>query len=291
MSSESNLSQLTAIGGEQCPDCAASMAPDQLYCLECGARRLQPSSLLRSGPPAGRDAAQAAGPPPGLVTAPVLESPARGNTTAVIAGVGVLLLAMGVGILIGRSSSGSSQATAPAQPVISVASAGTTISGAGATPAATPFSDDWPAATDGYTVQLQTLPISGTQTSAVDAAKAAATAQGAKSVGALKSDDYSSLPSGNYLIYSGVYTSKAKAQAALGGLKRSFPTASVVKVSTAAASSAASSSGSSTGASSSGAGSSPSNPAPPSAVQNLRSGSGGSYEQKSKNLPNSISTG
>jgi hypothetical protein len=41
-----------------------------------------------------------------------------------------------------------------------------------------------------------------------------------------------------------------------------------------------------------GVGSIPSKPAPPSAVQNLRTGgSGQSYEQKSKNLPNVVSTG
>lgn len=41
---------------------------------------------------------------------------------------------------------------------------------------------------------------------------------------------------------------------------------------------------------SSGAGSSINKPAPPSAVENLRSGSGESYEQKSKNLPNNVET-
>jgi hypothetical protein len=40
-----------------------------------------------------------------------------------------------------------------------------------------------------------------------------------------------------------------------------------------------------------GSGSSITKPAPPSAAQNLRGGSGQSYEQKSKNLPNVVSTG
>jgi hypothetical protein len=42
---------------------------------------------------------------------------------------------------------------------------------------------------------------------------------------------------------------------------------------------------------SSGVGSSPSKPAPPTVLKNLRGGSGQNYEQKSKNLPNVVSTG
>lgn len=50
--------------------------------------------------------------------------------------------------------------------------------------------------------------------------------------------------------------------------------------------------GASTSTTPSGAGSSPSKPAPPTVLNNLRTGgSGQSYEQKSKNLPNVVSTG
>jgi hypothetical protein len=41
----------------------------------------------------------------------------------------------------------------------------------------------------------------------------------------------------------------------------------------------------------SGVGATPSKPAPPTVLKNLRTGSGQSYEQKSKNLPNVVSTG
>ena len=40
-----------------------------------------------------------------------------------------------------------------------------------------------------------------------------------------------------------------------------------------------------------GVGATPSKPAPPTVLKNLRTGSGQSYEQKSKNLPNVVSTG
>jgi len=191
---------------------------------------------------------------------------------------------MGVGVLIGRS--GSKASTAPPQ-VITVSSP----SGSGTAttaPAEASFTGDWPAGTSGYTVQLQTLPEAGTQASAVEAAKATATAKGAKGVGALKSADYSSLTAGSYVIYAGVYHKKAEAEKALPGLKKSFPGASVMTVSNDASGSASRTPGASSG---SGVGSSPSHPAPGSVVESLKGAKGKNYEEKSKNLPNVIETG
>jgi hypothetical protein len=260
------------------------MAGDQLYCLECGERRPQMSSVLRAGPPAGSPSKPPLAPPapPGAPAAP--DAAQRNNTVTVIAGIGVLLLAMGVGVLIGRAGS-AKQVAAPAQ-VISVASTPGGAGGAAPAPAAS-FTGDWPAGTKGYTVQLQTLPASGMGVSAVAAAKTAASAKGAKAVGALKSDEFSSLPAGHYVIYSGVYHTKAEASKALAGLKKSFPSASVIAVSSASSASSEESAGSS----SSGGGANLNHPAPPTVLKTLRKGGGQSYEQKSKNLPNVIETG
>jgi hypothetical protein len=211
----------------------------------------------------------------------------RSCTLTVIAGVGVLLLAMGVGVLIGRSGS-ARMSSAPAQ-VISVASAPS--SGAAATGAASEasFTSDWPAGTSGYTVQLQTLPQSGTAASALEAAKSGASAKGAKGVGALKSEEFSSLSAGSYVIYAGVDHKRSEAEKALATLRRSFPAAKVIKVSNGASgtSEAASSSSSSKG----GVGSSESKPAPPAVLESLKGAKGKSYEEKSKNLPDVVSTG
>jgi len=198
----------------------------------------------------------------------------------------VLLLAMGVGVLIGRSG-GSTQSAGPAQ-VISVGSpsGAPTSTNASAAPS---FSDDWPAGTSGYTVQLNTLAQSGTQVSTVEAAKAEMSAKGAKGVGALKSEDFTSLKAGDYVIYSGVYHKRSEAQKALGGLKKTFPGASVISVSNGGSRSLSEPAGGSSGGS--GVGSSLSHPAPPSVVQNLSKKKGKSYEEESKNLPNVISTG
>ncbi len=76
-------------------------------------------------------------------------------------------------------------------------------------------------------MQLQTLPQPGTAVSAVEAAKTAASAKGAKAVGALKSEEFSSLTAGSYVIYSGDYHKRAEAEKALAGLRKSFPGAKV----------------------------------------------------------------
>jgi hypothetical protein len=189
---------------------------------------------------------------------------------------------MGVGVLIGRS--GSSKQLVTTQAVATSASPSPERASSEAT-----FSDEWPSGTSGYTVQLQSLPQSSTKVSAVQADKAAASAKGVKDVGALRSEDFSSLPSGSYIIYSGVYHKKAEAEKALPGLKKLFPGARVISVSGGAG--ARKSSATERGESASGGGSNIDKPAPPSVVEHLHSSKGQGYEQKSKNLPDVISTG
>lgn len=249
------------------------------------------SSVLKGDPPMSGGAAAATPPTPGASTTPPLPpaAPSAGagfqrnnNTLTIIAGVGVLLLAMGVGVLIGRSGA-PKQSAAPAQ-VISVASP-TSSASTGSTEAS--FTGDWPSGSKGYTVQLQTLPQSGTSVSAVEAAKSAASAKGAKAVGALKSEEFSSLSAGSYVIYSGVYHKKPEAERALAGLKKSFPGAKLIRVANGESSAPAESSGSSSGK----PGSSESHPAPPTVLNNLKGTKGKSYEEKSKNLPDVVETG
>jgi hypothetical protein len=274
-----------------CASCGSPLAEDQRYCLHCGERTAPPSSVLLGGPPsqvatAGSSAALV---PPGFAPPGVpgaQDAGERGNAVTIIAGVGVLLLAMGVGVLIGRSSA--AKPSAPVSPVINVATAPASSGSPSIAEAA--FTSDWPAGKSGYTVQLQTLPSSGTQLSAVEAAKSAATAKGAKSVGALKSEEFTSLPAGSFIVYSGVYPKQAEASKALKGLKKEFPSASVIHVSTGAAKSSSGSTAT-TPAAKSGAGSSESHPAPPSVAEELHKTKGKSYEEKSKNLPDVVSTG
>jgi SPOR domain len=257
------------------------------------------SSVLAGEPPLRADA----GPTPGTTVgaAPpgpppphdpfVGGAPQRGNSLTVLAGVGVLLLAMGVGVLIGRSSAPkSSPAPAPVQTIIASAPASTTPTSSA--PAEATFTGDWPSGTSGYTVQLQKLAQAGTSASAVEAAKTSASAKGAKAVGALKSEEFTSLTAGSYVIYSGVYNSKAQAEKALAGLKQSFPSAAVIHVANGTSGSASQGAGPSGSSSTSGGvGQSPSHPAPPTVLKGIEKSKGKSYEEKSKNLPNVVETG
>jgi septal ring-binding cell division protein DamX len=288
-----------------CSACGAPLAEDQRYCLQCGERATPISSVLAAPPPALAAGAGATvngpGPPPSaLATAGAAapsppgapgdgEAPGRGSAVTVIAGVGVLLLAMGIGVLIGRSDGAKPSGAAAAQ-VITVS----TAPAAGATPASESFTGDWPAGSSGYTVQLQALPAASTQVSAVQSAKSAAEGKGAKSVGALKSDEFTGLPAGEYIVYSGKYSKRAGAEKALAGLKKSFPEASVLHVGASGGASGGKGAAAGTGQNGggkSGAGSSPSSPAPPAVVESLKGKSGKNYEQESKNLPNVVSTG
>ncbi len=67
------------------------------------------------------------------------------------------------------------------------------------------------------------------------AAKAEATAGGAADVGALDSDGFPTLDSGNFVVYSGVATSKQDAESALDALLPNFPDATVIEVADTAA--------------------------------------------------------
>jgi hypothetical protein len=273
-----------AESAERCRRCGALLAEDQRYCLECGERRAPMSSLLLSGQTEGSALASAGSSPPLSAPGhPPAQAPARGNALVLLAGIGALMLAMGVGVLIGRSGAPASGGGAA---VVTVAAPAT--GGASASAPASEFTDDWPAGTSGYTVLLQSLPVASTTPSAVAQAKSAAGAKGASSVGALRSEDFNGLKAGTYDIYSGEYHSKAQAEKALAALKRSFPGASVIKVSGgsgAAASGVAPATGGSGGAGGAGG---------KTGTHSSGSGpkqSGRSYEQESKNLPNVVTTG
>ena len=260
------------------------MAEDQRYCLECGERRAPVSEFLRSGPPTA-----AATPPAPPHVPPAAAgaggSPRSSSTLSLLAGVGVLLIALGVGVLIGRG--GSSRATTTPPEVVTVAGAGT--GSAGAASGAETFTSDWPAGEKGYTVQLQTLPQSST-VSEVEKAKSAASSKGATAVGALKSEEFASLPAGSYIIYSGVYHKRAEAQKALGALAKKFSGAKVVEVSEAAK--AGSGASGKTGAEGAGeAGSASKHVGGAEDVKALEHSKGKSYVEKTNNLPNVISTG
>lgn len=283
MSTESIAAPAQQQPAAHCATCGAPMSADQRYCLNCGARRVGPSSILAGGPP--RPAPSPPAPPPSPAADQSFSQ--RNPWLTLIAGIGVLLLAMGVGVLIGRSGSGGKAAAAPQVVTVAGAGAGSGSSSGGSEAS---FTSDWPSGKSGYTVEIQTLPTSASATE-VSSAKTAATGKGAKSVGALKAEEFSSLSSSGYVIYSGVYTKSAEAQSALGALKKSFPSAKVVAVNNGSSSGSSEKEPSEAPSSGGNGGANLAHPAPPSVLEGLKSTKGKNYEEKSKNLPNVVSTG
>jgi hypothetical protein len=151
--------------GEPCTSCGAPLAGDQRYCLECGARRTQARVAFREilstggAPPAG----------PAVVVAPAQDGPPARSGLAFLAGLLCLLLALGVGVLIGNSGDDATSATPPPAQVI-------TVGGAAAAPAATA-----PAATTA-------ADASGTGSAPAKSTKAAKAAKAAKGSAGSKAD-------------------------------------------------------------------------------------------------------
>jgi hypothetical protein len=125
---------------ESCPNCGARMATDQRYCLNCGHRRGEPRLpfmdavvfMESMNAPAGGGGAATPPPPPAASG-----SNNRWNANAaLIAGVATLVLAIGVGFLIGRS--GHDNSTQAAAPIRVINAGGAPATGGEETAAATP---------------------------------------------------------------------------------------------------------------------------------------------------------
>jgi hypothetical protein len=248
--------------GDRCERCRAPLAANQHYCLNCGARSGAPRVPFETLAPAPAEA-----PPP--------RHWYRDGRTWGMAAAGGLIAALlvGGGVLLGRSGVEEEQpqinVRVPEQkaPQVTVNNTG----GGAAAAVEETFTSDWPVGTDGFTVQLETLPNT-TPVADVTQAETEAGTAGATDVGSLDSDEFGSLDPGNYVIYSGVYegkNAKAEATKALKGLKKDFPDAKVIKVSG--------------GAGDTGAGSSAK--LDDSALQDLEGASGEEQQKKSAQLP------
>ena len=124
---------MIATSGDQCPTCKAHMAADQRYCLSCGHRRGDPrlpfmdAVVFMDAVNRPRDAATPPTPPPSD------RSPRMSANASLIAGIATLVLAIGVGVLIGRSgNSGSAPVASNTPQVIKVENGGGGGGGGGA---------------------------------------------------------------------------------------------------------------------------------------------------------------
>lgn len=105
-----------SISRERCSGCGATLASDQRYCVECGQRCGAPRLPFTEGLVHAQQAPS---------SRPPFARPRVSMNNTVIAGIGTLLLAMGIGVLIGRSGTASSvKSASPAVQVVTVPGAG-----------------------------------------------------------------------------------------------------------------------------------------------------------------------
>ncbi len=247
ISDPTRLQSADASGGRPipytpCEQCGAALDRQQRYCLSCGTRRkhvYDPASRFLAGATRRQK--------PAVTSVPPSRS---GGTISVLTLVAVLLIpvALGLGVLVGRSSPNADSKQLAAALRAPAASAGTgsgATSGAGAAASSASQSGtstssklavgNW-TRSSGYTVQLSTLPH-GTTPAAAARLEQADRQKGAPSVGILASSAYkvTPAPAGAYVIYTGSYASAAEASKALTGLRSKFPAAHVIHVTTAPA--------------------------------------------------------
>jgi hypothetical protein len=90
---------IVGVASDACAACGVGLAPDQRYCVECGQPRGAPRLPASVG---------------GATVARV--SSRMSANTALIAGIGTLLLAMGIGVFIGSQGRSDSTGSAPPAP-------------------------------------------------------------------------------------------------------------------------------------------------------------------------------
>jgi hypothetical protein len=205
-----------------CEECGAPLDEKQRYCVSCGARRRD-----KGGPAvqyfanAGRRSRRG----PGRAAA------GSGARAAAVLFFVVLPIAVAIGVLVGKGN-GNSNDQKIADAIKSLQAGGGTANALASTAAATPITSDF-TLDKGYTVELKTLPVDGTDQAAVDSAKKDATSQGATAVGIINTSEFAvtpAPPANTYVLYSGQFKSKAEATKALGKLKGKFGDAQVVAV-------------------------------------------------------------
>jgi hypothetical protein len=217
---------------EQCDQCGAALDNGQRYCIVCGTHRRHvrdPAARYLAG-------ATSRARTPARSAAPQRRRGASLGTAVVVA---VIPLAIGLGVLVGRASTGGDNKLIAAlraqHPQVLTGATSSTASTQAA--GVTTLSSTFPLQS-GYAVEIQTLPRSGTTQSSVSSAESAARSKGAHDVGLIVQTQYKvtpAPPSGAYVIYAGAFKTQAAASAELAKLSHSFKGAKVIQVKSLAA--------------------------------------------------------
>ena len=206
-------------GDQVCPRCGAPQEPGQEYCLECG-YRLQPAPGVL-----GRLSAawqQRFGWYPGdrfwRVVLGLLIAIAGATAAIVLSDAG----AQNEPLVATQGGPVHAPTTAPETATVTLPSVSTAL-GPPSTPSTPPpprttspapgALTSWPAGQSGFTVVVESIPTSSGRALAVARARAASRA-GLPQVGVIDSGRYSSLHPGYFVVFSGIYSSQAQADAA-----------------------------------------------------------------------------
>jgi hypothetical protein len=212
----------------RCPRCGAPYEEGQEYCLDCGLRLGAGSGFVARMSTAWRNRF---GWYPGDWIWPVLL-----GLLVAIAGAAVAVVVADSGRSTGNPIVATHSGT-PRQPVTppttatvalpTVPSGTPTTTGPPETPTTPPPATTtaapggltaWPANTNGYTVVVESIPVSAGRSLAVDRAQAASRA-GLPQVGVINSSFYSSLHPGYWVVFSGIYGSSSRADGAAQAAK------------------------------------------------------------------------
>ena len=127
---ESSPELLTSQPSDRCANCGSPLAPDQRYCVECGERRGKARFSFESLAVPKADGPAAPKPPP---------RQRFSSSFSFIAGVATLLLALGVGVLIGHNTNTQKTAAATPNQTIKVEGLGGASNNTASTPASNSF--------------------------------------------------------------------------------------------------------------------------------------------------------
>ena len=217
-----------------CPRCGVAYEPTQEYCLECGARL--PTNAGVVGVLASAWQRRIAWYPGDWIWPTLLFLVLAVASTAVALAADsarkstrpILATRQSVPVGPGASPTPVPVSTTPAtlpvptnQPTITngplpnAPGSGTGAVSTVAVPTRNPNAlATWPAAKSGYTLVLESLPLSAGKASALARARQAK-AKGLPDVGVIVSSEYSSLHPGYYVVFSGIYGSSGQAAAAV----------------------------------------------------------------------------
>lgn len=217
-----------AEGGE-CPRCGTPYEPFQEYCLECGLRLPANTGIIPVLATAWRRRVPWY---PGDWVWPVLGA-------LIIAALGAALA-----ILANQDSNGSATktraatnatvpigtGTGPASPppaptsTLPTAPEPTTVEPPPPPPPPSNQLTEWPAGQNGWTIVLASVPQSAGRAGPIREARKALSA-GLSDVGVLNSSEFSSLHSGYFVVFSGIYNSQSEARGNLSTARGTYPQA------------------------------------------------------------------